>query len=327
MIPRNTTIDLAKFVAALLVVAIHTVLFSDVNDILYFVFNEVVCRLGVPFFAVCSGYFFCKGMSTGGTKTLIKSERKLIRIYALWTVLYYLFLLPNWIQIDYFSLASVIGYLKSSLLSGSYFHLWYVLYVIYALPVFYLILKYFGRKMWLCCSIGLWGIYALGYGYSSILPLSISHLLGYTDFYAPVSAQFVILPLLLLGAYLCDRKEKGDMIKKNLTFLTISFLFLLVEGSVLKYRLGLEGVTRIFMILPVSYFLFSLLLGIQIKSISFKYFGKMSLIIYCIHPMKYINTAIQDSISAYLIVCILSASVSLAWLWFSNEKNYYLNIL
>ena len=57
--PRNATVDVAKFVAALFVVGIHTSLFKDVDASLYFVLNQIVCRLAVPFFATCTGYFLC----------------------------------------------------------------------------------------------------------------------------------------------------------------------------------------------------------------------------------------------------------------------------
>lgn len=104
MVSRNNTIDFAKFIAALLVVAIHTALFRDVNQTLYIVFNLVVCRLGVPFFAICTGYYLCKKTKNSQRFLIWKQEWKLVKIYALWTVLYFLFLIPNWIDIGYLSI-------------------------------------------------------------------------------------------------------------------------------------------------------------------------------------------------------------------------------
>ena len=63
---RNEVIDFATFVASLLVVAIHTALFKDVNKQLYFVFNELICRLGVPFFAICTGFYLYKAIEKNG---------------------------------------------------------------------------------------------------------------------------------------------------------------------------------------------------------------------------------------------------------------------
>ena len=54
---RTNSIDLFKFVAALLVVAIHTEPFRDINDTVNFVFSQILCRSAVPFFAICTGYF------------------------------------------------------------------------------------------------------------------------------------------------------------------------------------------------------------------------------------------------------------------------------
>ena len=49
--------DAAKFVAALLVIGIHTAVFSDLNSTIYFAFVQIICRTAVPFFAVCTGYY------------------------------------------------------------------------------------------------------------------------------------------------------------------------------------------------------------------------------------------------------------------------------
>ena len=58
--PRNYTVDLFKFFASLLIIGIHTSPFSDVNENVYFFVVHVFCRLAVPFFAVCSGFFLAK---------------------------------------------------------------------------------------------------------------------------------------------------------------------------------------------------------------------------------------------------------------------------
>lgn len=66
---RNSAIDLAKLIAALLVVGIHTRPCMDVSIDADFLFSGIVCHLAVPFFAVCSGYYLtasCKFACGGG---------------------------------------------------------------------------------------------------------------------------------------------------------------------------------------------------------------------------------------------------------------------
>ena len=58
---RNTTIDLAKFIASLLIIGIHANIGSDINDTLRFLVVDILCRLAVPFYAVSTGYFLASG--------------------------------------------------------------------------------------------------------------------------------------------------------------------------------------------------------------------------------------------------------------------------
>lgn len=55
---ENSTIDIVKLFFAYCVIAIHTVLFLDVNEGLYWFNNHMIWRLAVPFFFLTSGYFF-----------------------------------------------------------------------------------------------------------------------------------------------------------------------------------------------------------------------------------------------------------------------------
>lgn len=315
MNPRNSTIDLAKFIAALLVIAIHTSLFSDVNDTLYFVFNELICRLAVPFFAICTGYYLCLNINSDQSNKVWKQEWKLIKIYALWTLLYFLFLIPNWIEIGYLSIPNYIGYLKSAVLIGSYFHLWYVLYVIYAIPVFYLCLKYICPSQWLCIAILLYGINAFNYGYTSFFPEDswVQIFSCINKGYAIVKSQFVILPMLLCGAYLT--KHSGSP-KRNMSFLILSFIALIAEASLLRQYGHIEKVSQIMMILPTACFIFATLLDLRIDKPIYKHLGAMSLIIYCVHPMfcRYTNDIAPNTITSFVIVCILSSIVAFLWI-------------
>ena len=196
-----------------------------------------------------------------------------------------MFLLPNWIDIGYLSLPNCIGYLKSAILTGSYFHLWYVLYVIYALPLYYLCIRYLRPSLWLWVAIVLWCINAFSYGYSSFLPEGSAWLqvLSLSDKgYAIVKSQFVILPMLLCGAYLT---KFNGCFRISMFLLVIAFLLLIVEASILKKYARLENVNYIIMILPTAFFLFSTLLLVKFTVPAVKDLGTMSLIVYCVHPM------------------------------------------
>lgn len=69
MARRNLTVDFAKYIASLSIIAIHTGLFADVHPELYFVVVQTISRMAVPFFAVCTGYFLASKLETDGVQT------------------------------------------------------------------------------------------------------------------------------------------------------------------------------------------------------------------------------------------------------------------
>ena len=52
---RDNLIDIAKFIASILVIAIHTGVFSETNMVVWQF--DLIARLAVPFFVVCTGYY------------------------------------------------------------------------------------------------------------------------------------------------------------------------------------------------------------------------------------------------------------------------------
>ena len=66
---RNNTIDLLRFIMALLIVALHSSPFLDYNPYVSYFFSQVLSRLGVPFFAAITGYYLIpKCYEFGGGK-------------------------------------------------------------------------------------------------------------------------------------------------------------------------------------------------------------------------------------------------------------------
>lgn len=52
------SLDVAKFVCALLVIIIHTRPFTGLSDVIDFYLVDVIARIAVPLFFAISGYFF-----------------------------------------------------------------------------------------------------------------------------------------------------------------------------------------------------------------------------------------------------------------------------
>ena len=307
---RNYTIDLFKFISSLLIIGIHTNLFVDINDTLNFAFVDIICRLAVPFFAVCSGYFLSKSLSKNeyGAKPIKKQEWKLIKLYVLWTVLYLLYSIPTWIKTGWMSFGAFKDYALATVTQGCHYHLWYLISLIYALPLFYLCVRFIkNRKLLLVIMILLYIIKALSYGYSQWLPIFMQTVFEIGGkFSALFDAVFLLLPLLLLGFFISQKKIS---LKFSLIGFIVSFSLLTVEALTLK-AFGQESVSFIFMTLPTAYFLFSLIsqMNWNLNGKVCTLLGAASLVIYCFHPM--IVGLFIDIVPSSILLFIIAATNS-----------------
>ena len=268
---RNTTIDLAKYIAALLVIAIHTALFYDINDTLYFVTVDIICRMAVPFFAICSGYFLALKWEVSGrfnsdrNKTVfLRQWMKLIVLYLAWSILYLIYSIPSWIDTGWFSFHAFIDYAIGAVRSGSHYHLWYLLSMIYALPLLYACLNVMKVKHLKYLAMILWLVKAASYGYARWMPTPISAIFSLMNV-SCLSGAVGILPFLLLGVCISNRKTKST--KMYLLGFTISLTLLCVEAFILRSE-GQTAVSYIVFTFPTSYFLFNLIINFKIPQIA-----------------------------------------------------------
>ena len=89
---RNISIDFFKWIAAILIIAIHTHPLCQMNENVDFWFSEVVTRLAVPFFAVTSGYFLNRD-------NVKRQQFKVIKKYFGACMLYLPFLMFEWLSL------------------------------------------------------------------------------------------------------------------------------------------------------------------------------------------------------------------------------------
>ena len=322
---RNYTIDLFKFISSILIIGIHTNLFVDINDTLNFAVVDIICRLAVPFFAVCSGYFLSKSLAKNEyvAKPIKKQEWKLIKLYALWAVLYLAYSIPIWIKSGWMSFGAFKDYALATVTQGCHYHLWYLISLIYALPLFYLCVRFIkNRKLLFVIMIVLYIIKALSYGYSPWLPgfMQSAFQIG-NKFSALFDAVFLLLPLLLLGFFITQKKIS---LKFSLIGFIVSFILLTVEAFTLKV-FGQESVSFIFMTFPTAYFLFSLIsqLDWKLNGKVCSVLGASSLMIYCFHPMivELFIDIVPSSIILFVIVTVLSVVASMVIAKIKSKKS------
>ena len=319
---RNAAIDLAKYIASIMIVAIHTGLFSDVNATLNFVAVHIICRVAVPFFAVCTGYFLASRLEFGETllkschniEIFLKQWKKLVLMYAVWSVLYLFYSIPMWIEIGWFSPFAFVDYAVAAVTTGSHYHFWYLWGMIYILPIFYVLLRICRKKYWIYMIASLWLVKVVSYAYPRLVTEQLAILIQ------KIGVITCLLPMLLMGALISVQKEKS--LRFYAVGLILSVTGLAVEAFALR-RLGQEAVSYIVFSLPVAYYLFCLITRLKTKSngkVS-SYLGATSMFVYCVHPMlaELTEDVFKSSIIYFGVVAVGATALGCGYHFLSKK--------
>lgn len=91
-------LDLAKFIAAILIIVLHTHPFSSYSSVLDFGFRSVITVIAVPFFFITSGFLFCSKLNALNEEKSNYFKRYIKRlgiVYLLWSAIYFIFVVTD----------------------------------------------------------------------------------------------------------------------------------------------------------------------------------------------------------------------------------------
>ena len=252
---KKFNLDHYRFFAALLVVAIHIYPLTSLNEEVDYLFSRVFCRIAVPFFLMITGYFVLP-KAKENPRYLQEFIKKIGKIYILSIFLY----LPLNLYNHSFQNASLFKIISDVLINGTFYHLWYFPALMLGICITYVVVKIENKKVKSCLFVLLYLIGLLGdsyYGLIKEIPLLkefFSFLFTWVDY---TRNGFFYVPIFLGIGYLWSEK-KENLNKKWLFFL---FLFLMLgEGMVLHYFSIPKHTSMYIFLLPVSYYLFGILL-------------------------------------------------------------------
>lgn len=302
-------IDVMKFLCAILVVCSHSSPFSFINERFDMYVINLSFRYAVPFFFVCSGYFYFRKEN----RNIMDFVKRILKLYLLWTVIYILFSMPY--VINKWSI-------KSFFLSGSFNHFWYFPSLILGTVLIDFLLKKFKFPVVAVISIGLYALGMLGDSYFAIsahLPMIPKVLNIYNRLFDVTRNGFLFSAIfVLMGAYLARSNKEYNKKYYLIGLITFYLLFVLEFRVIVKYNLMLDKNLYIF-IVPMVFFLFLFLKNLQLPEGKWGTFlRKMSTSIYCCHILiqtqfllflsKY---SIQlNSLEICIVVIILSVLLS-----------------
>lgn len=319
-------IDYFRFIAALLIVAIHTSPLSSFSETGNFIFTRIVSRVAVPFFFMTSGFFLISRYTCNSEK-LEAFIKKTTLIYGVAILLY----IPINVYNGYFKMDNLLpNIIKDIVFDGTLYHLWYLpASIIGAAIAWYLVKKLNYPKALMVASV----LYLIGlfgdsyYGITekiSCLNSLYTYIFQVTDytrngiFFAPI--------FFILGGFIADNRPQITFGKSFLGF-AISLALMLGEAMILHHFDLQRHDSMYVFLLPCMYFLFIVILHFKGKRlVSLR---TASLIIYIIHPMMIVvirlfskllhiqKLFVENSIVHYFAVCLTSVvfSVVLTTMW------------
>lgn len=279
--------DAFKWMAAFLVVAIHTSPLESIWPYGDFLLTRIIARLAVPFFFMLTGYF---------TVQVRKTEKKLLLLYLGVTCLYLPVQIYKYMGGETFTTGRI---LKDIFFDGTFYHLWYLPACMLGLALMTLLLKC-GKENAVAISILLYVIGLLGDSYFGLVRLSpvLSKVYDgmFTCFSYTRNGIFMAPLFLLLGRLFREQEKKGKQNKnkeKELILFLCSFV-LMIQEALLLHKTDWQRHDSMYLFLPLcSYHLFAFLRCVNERDLPSERSGKRAdslwlkgpMYIYFLHPL------------------------------------------
>lgn len=333
-------LDVMKFVSALLVIAIHCAPFIQINEDVNFIFVQVFARLAVPFFFITSGFLFFRKIDArkgwkdpSNVKQLKHYWLRILRVYAVWSVLYLPLLAYSWYQ-GGFDASTLVRLLRDFLFNGTYYHLWFLPALLLAIPFVYVLYTTCKKRTMLIVTLLLYIIGMLFNIYGSLLvdvPVVSTIVKGYESALVTTRNGIFFGPIFITLGIFAKGFTKGNYRRPAGIAFLVSLFLLWGEASLLWYMGIMHDLASMYiMLIPCIFFLFIFLLGIHLRTYPvYKTMRKMSLLIYVSHIYFiyiFLNILHMGNLPVYGFSILCSGLFSYIIVKLSN-KLPWLNIL
>ena len=333
------SVDLVKFIAAILIVALHSDLFYDVNTTLYIIVCSGIARLCVPFFFVTSAFFyFRKPLTSDNTKRYCK---RLLLLYAVWFIIS----LPKtifdrFICSNYPFWITLFRFIRSFFVTSTFSGSWFIVSCIFCALFYYLINK-LNRKtataltVIISVAVYCWITFTSAYG-NFINKIGIS---GFYDKYEmlfgnPYVSFLVGIPYFGLGKIFAKKYDENGLQSFSkgfcITGSVIAFALFIVEVFICKRFDLIKSTDCYLMLLPFILCFFPLILNWDISLKNAKLFRIASTILFFSHFLFLFVTEIAEWAfkltipGVFKFVFALSCSLAFAFavLKLQNKKGF-----
>ncbi|GAB4026207.1 acyltransferase [Spirosoma koreense] len=263
---RNGSIDVFRFVAACLVFLCHSIYFEYPPTL---VLLDLLARWVIPFFFLVSGYYFQKSYAARPAQAFAKAIKNLLFVTLFVNLFYLLF-----VMLTEESVQPLMNYF--TLLTGTYFHLWFLTSMVLGYLVLWFIMQYKLDKFML---------YLIAASLVAILVLNpYGYLLGMRAH--PIYARsFLSIPFLCIG-FLISRRNLDASVSRVAAYVLIAtgVVVQLVEERFVPNSAQVNFLAGTFL-LSVGLFLLSLRLSISPDNWLSYYGRRYSFPLYLYHPV------------------------------------------
>ena len=326
------TIDLVKFLAAFLVVAIHTRPFYTYTVIDYYF--TCLCRVAVPFFFISTSFFFF----SKETPDIKKYTKRLLTLYLVWFVIEIPFVYHRFfIAYDQPLSLQILNFFRCLVFNNTWYASWYIMACIIGVNIIYWLSRKLNNEWLLAIGITGYIVSLLCSSYSGVFDLYLPEkILNYhTQFeymFMPANSFIVALLYVVLGKIVAERVKKEQLLSrhKNLTFLVIICLLFGVEVHILKSYVSFNDTFLFLPILVLCGFLLLLQTSIIISSETSLWLRNMSILIYILHPIFVVINSVLLGLSyggGLFVITLLESIIGCSLVIKVSNKVQVLKIL
>lgn len=274
MVKQHNSLDVAKFISAILIIIIHTAPFASYSKLLTFAFRNYITVIAVPFFFATSGFLLSEKLASLPAEQentyMKKYLKRLLSIYAFWSVIYFPFVVIKWVRKG-FCLTLVLEYIKDFIFEGSYSTIWFLPALMVATLVTFLLHKKIKYKKIFAigCLFYVFTLLASSYyGLGMRLPVIKDLLKLYYSFFDSVKngLLFGLIYVSLGGMVFEENMMQKLSQKKNFAGVAMSALLLLAEVIVYKLLGPNRGVDTVAALVPLTLFTLLLVLNIEVTN-------------------------------------------------------------
>lgn len=226
------------------------------------------------------------------------------------------------------TVATILHYISSFFIEGIYYHLWFLIALIYYTIFYFKTYKY--QKLLYIASIVCYVIGVILHSYSflskdcTIFKWIFEHPYIYDNFRRTITYGF---PFYILGTQIYMGKDRINKRVINLQIVISIALFLIEIFSLYVYSQSKSYTTTVFLY-PVCYFVFCKLLIVPTGKASKMKWDKLATLIYFLHPLviKIVTEVFKiieikvPSLMIYILVVFITLMISFALLKFYNKR-------